>query len=367
MSGPKGILPQPEPQQDIAGVEFQGFARSLAQVSTLLMLLAIAYLFFGDEIRYDREIYVGLIVVFATTIFILRMLPAFQRRPRIQLILETTAMTVFVTAIAVLTGGLESPLLNLYLLPLIVTALVLGKTLTIVILAVIFLCHAGFAYLPQGGVSPEPVKIIGVFFGFMPIVMITFLTTLLSENIRTTRELIMSVADRDDLTDLFNMRAFTRRLDAVHISATRHQQPYAIVMIDLDNLKPINDEFGLEAGNRAIQLVGTAILRCIRSSDIAARYGGDEFIVLLPNSDKEKTEQAIRRIRNSIYSTTLKAARKKMVRISVSVGLATFPEDGVDPGQLLARADRAMYEDKALRSSRAQQSNEVFEKLNVKK
>lgn len=177
----------------------------------------------------------------------------------------------------------------------------------------------------------------------------------------------MSVADRDDLTELFNMRAFTRRLDAVHISATRHQQPYAIVMIDLDNLKPINDEFGLEAGNRAIQLVGTAILRCIRSSDIAARYGGDEFIVLLPSSDKDKTEQAIRRIRNSIYATTLKAARKKMVRISVSIGLATFPEDGADPGQLLARADRAMYEDKALRRTRAQQSNEAFENLNVKK
>ena len=366
MADEKEIASGTFPQPDIAGAEFQGFARSLAQVSTLLMLLAVSYLYFGEEIRFERDIYVGLILVFAAAIFLLRVVPAFKRRPRLQLILETIVMTVFVTAIATLTGGIESPLLNLYLLPLIVAALVLGKTLTITMLLAVFLCHAGFVYWPQAAATPEPVKIVGVFFSFMPIVMITILTTLLSENIRTTRELIMSVADRDDLTDLYNMRAFTRRLDAVHLSATRHQQPYAIVMIDLDNLKPINDEYGLEAGNRAIQLVGNAILRCIRSSDIAARYGGDEFIVLLPNSNIDESEQAIRRIRNTIYSTTLKAARKKMVRITVSVGLATYPKHGSDPGQLLAKADRAMYEDKALRRTHAKQSNDVFENLNAK-
>src|SRR5690606_41482132 len=109
-----------------------------------------------------------------------------------------------------------------------------------------------------------------------------------------------------------------------------------------------NDTSGHEAGNRAVKLVADAPHRLTRTTDIAARFGGDEFVLLLPNADRATAEEVAQRIRNVVFNTTLEVD-VKIVRVKVSVGVAGFPEDGTVLQTLLAVADRAMYKDKELR------------------
>jgi diguanylate cyclase (GGDEF)-like protein len=113
-------------------------------------------------------------------------------------------------------------------------------------------------------------------------------------------------------------------------------------------LKAINDTYGHEAGSRAVKLVAEALLRLTRSTDVVARYGGDEFVILLPGVDKETADEIAQRIRNVVFSTTLEVD-VKMVRIKVNVGAASFPESGNNLQAVMTAADRAMYKDKDLR------------------
>jgi diguanylate cyclase (GGDEF)-like protein len=110
-------------------------------------------------------------------------------------------------------------------------------------------------------------------------------------------------------------------------------------------LKKINDTYGHEAGNRAIQMVGDALLRLTRSNDAVARYGGDEFIILLAHVDAEIARDVAQRVRNVVFATTLEID-VKIVRIKVSVGVGTFPQDGSTVQAVMTCADRAMYKDK---------------------
>ena len=119
-------------------------------------------------------------------------------------------------------------------------------------------------------------------------------------------------------------------------------------MVDIEHLKIVNDTYGHEAGSRAVKLVAEALLRLTRSTDVVARYGGDEFIVLLGGADKEIADEVAQRIRNVVFSTTLEVD-VKMVRIKVNVGAASFPENGNNLQAVMAAADRAMYKDKDLR------------------
>jgi len=130
-----------------------------------------------------------------------------------------------------------------------------------------------------------------------------------------------------------------------HERASRMEVPYAILMIDVDKLKKINDTHGHGAGNRALKLVAEALTRITRSADIVSRFGGDEFIVFLADGDRPTAEDVAQRIRNVVFATTLEVA-EEMVRVQVSVGVASFPEDGSSLRAIMTEADRQMYKDK---------------------
>ena len=181
-----------------------------------------------------------------------------------------------------------------------------------------------------------------------PFALVAFSTTLLVENINTAKTRIRALSDRDELTSLYNMRAFARVAEQEHDLASRTARAYSILMIDIEHLKTINDTYGHEAGSRAVKLVAEALLRLTRSTDTVARYGGDEFIALLGGADKEIADEVAQRIRNVVFSTTLEVD-VKMVRIKVNVGAASFPESGNNLQAVMAAADRAMYKDKDLR------------------
>ena len=116
-------------------------------------------------------------------------------------------------------------------------------------------------------------------------------------------------------------------------------------MLDLDDLKPVNDTFGHQWGDRLLKAIADAIRHTIRFTDAAARYGGDEFVVLLPETDVAGGYVVGEKLRRDIAAMTLHAADRN-VRSSVSVGLVSYPDDGTTIEQLVAAADVAMYESK---------------------
>ncbi len=120
---------------------------------------------------------------------------------------------------------------------------------------------------------------------------------------------------------------------------------FTLLMLDLDDLKPVNDTFGHQWGDRLLKAVADTIRRTIRFTDAAARYGGDEFVVLLPETDLAGGYVVAEKLRRDIEVMTLHAASRN-VRSSISVGLVAYPDDGSTIEQLVAAADVAMYEAK---------------------
>jgi diguanylate cyclase (GGDEF)-like protein len=141
-----------------------------------------------------------------------------------------------------------------------------------------------------------------------------------------------------------------------HDACERNGGVYALLMIDVDKLKEINDVFGHEAGNSALTLVAQCLQRSIRTTDHAARFGGDEFAVLLPGASPEVAEAVIKRVRHNVYKTTLDL-RSRMIRCSVSIGVVGYPRDSKDMRALRSLADDNMYRDKELRRNPGAEAN----------
>jgi len=274
-----------------------------------------------------------------------RILP---RRPLAKVQLEAWSMLCFITAVLWFTGKTLSPLQNLYLLPLILSALTLGRAVTLLQVAVIACCHLALAAAtPALDVMSldYAARAIGQ---LVPLLLVAYLTTTLSADITEAREHIETLAQNDALTGLFNARMFKEVWAREHAACARSQGVYALLMIDLDRLQDINDDFGHDGGNSALQLVAECLRRSIRGTDTAGRLGGDEFAVLLPGASSEVAEAVIKRVRHNVYKTTLDL-RSRMIRCSVSIGVVNYPKDGAEMQELLSIADRNMYRDKELR------------------
>jgi diguanylate cyclase (GGDEF)-like protein len=153
---------------------------------------------------------------------------------------------------------------------------------------------------------------------------------------------------RDDLTGLFNRRYLDSSLDAEFIRAIRYKRSFSVLLLDIDCFKGINDSFGHSCGDAVLKKVASLIRGCLRNSDLAARYGGDEFAVLLPETDKSKAGEIAERLRRLIEGTCFEW-NDKSISISSSIGIATSPDDRIaDCRDMLDKADKALYRGKAI-------------------
>lgn len=175
------------------------------------------------------------------------------------------------------------------------------------------------------------------------------------------------LAVRDDLTTLYNLRFFNRTLDAEHSRAMRFRRRYSLIFIDLDGLREVNTEQGHLAGAHVLRRVGDFINRHIRRIDIPARVGGDEFVIICPETTKISTRIIAERLRAGIEDecTALTAGGSK--KVTASMGVASFPEDGDLPESILERADRALYEAKAKGRNRVCCWGDFPEDLSIRK
>lgn len=147
-------------------------------------------------------------------------------------------------------------------------------------------------------------------------------------------------ANNDSLTGLPNKRATDDTFKRMVAQANRTLAPLAAMMLDLDHFKQINDQFGHGKGDEVLAAVGTALQSCMRSSDFAGRFGGEEFLILLPNSDQDGALVVAENIRRTIASIGVPGVERK---ITASLGIACLPENAGNADALIREADRALY------------------------
>ncbi len=151
----------------------------------------------------------------------------------------------------------------------------------------------------------------------------------------------------DPLTDAYNRRFGMARLGEEYSRAVRAEAPLGLLMIDLDHFKAVNDVYGHLVGDRVLRAVARACRRVIREGDVLVRYGGEEFMVLLPGAGREDVVQIGERIRRAIAETSV-AEGEQQVGVTVSLGGTIYRDSGItSPEQLVAQADAALYEAKA--------------------
>lgn len=147
----------------------------------------------------------------------------------------------------------------------------------------------------------------------------------------------------DDLTHLFNTRYLYQALKNETSRARRYGYPIAVLFLDLDGFKAVNDTNGHLVGSTTLKIVAKILTAGVRGIDIVARYGGDEFTLILPNTDREGATIVAERLRKNIEEHDYAKDLGVSIRISASFGVSLFPEHGQDPELLIQKADQAMY------------------------
>jgi diguanylate cyclase (GGDEF)-like protein len=147
----------------------------------------------------------------------------------------------------------------------------------------------------------------------------------------------------DDHTGLFNARHLYRSLELEVARSGRYGHPFSVIFLDLDRFKAVNDRHGHQVGSAVLKEVGDLLRRALRSADVPIRYGGDEFVLLLPESDRAQALAVAERIRAQLEASCFLGDRELAVRVTASFGVATFPEDGETAEAVLGAADSAMY------------------------
>lgn len=153
-------------------------------------------------------------------------------------------------------------------------------------------------------------------------------------------------ASHDPLTRLYNRRLFLERIQQQTAQAAAGGEHFSILFIDVDDLKRINDTYGHLAGDALLREVSNALMDAVRGEDVVARYGGDEFVVLLPSTGPAAASSVGARISDGIARHRFMAGRELLQIPGVSLGIATFPEDGTTAEDLLATADATLYRHK---------------------
>jgi diguanylate cyclase (GGDEF)-like protein len=260
-------------------------------------------------------------------------------------ILEGSVAITFATLLVVLTGGVGSPFF--FTFPLIVggAALVVTPPVTVGLAAV-----AGFGYIlavlagaPAGTLAPSTIATVGV--NLTALILLAYVGMVIAREQRRSRDAAIRLSTIDPLTSLFNRGYFFSALEREIARCARSGRGFCLLMMDLDELKLINDRYGHFHGDRVLRGVGEVIRAGVRRIDTAARYGGDEFVVVLPETDPTGAFVLAEKIRFDVAALEIDIPGTDL-RPSLSVGVVSYPDDGSTADELMINADEAMYHSK---------------------
>jgi diguanylate cyclase (GGDEF)-like protein len=340
----------------VDGAAFRGLARSAADGSWLLLLLAALYMLAPGSVVVRPVLLLAAAALLAAIAVSARISPRLRPGSRLTTLGQLVAMIVFISVFLVSTALPAALLLILYLVPVIIAALVLGRwpAFAVTGLSVIALLTAATLRHPAMWSSGR--ELVELIIALAPFLLMACVAALLAHEVETAKQRIQVLSETDELTGLSNLRAFSRLHRQEHERAMRHRRPYSVIMVDLNGLKRINDDFGPEHGDRAIVLCANVIARLIRATDAAARCGGDEFVVLLSETDPESARRVTNRIR-SAAERCLIDVEGKLVRLAINAGVASFPDDAEEAREVISVADQAMVRDKEARRAAIAETN----------
>ena len=325
--------------------ELRGFSRSMAELQWLLLILVLLYYFIPIRPITNSEALIVIMVCYTASVMVFRYLKLLTRETRWKLALETWLMVAFISLTLWHTGMVESPLLNLYLLVIIACAITLGSAMTLLEVILIAVCYLYMGYVSYGDGIFRPETFTLLMAKFSPFLLVAYVTSMLAHDILTAKKKITLMSQLDELTGLLNLRAFNLLLEKEITRAARSGHAFTVLMLDVDSLKGINDRHGHIAGSRLLQTVAGAISNSTRKADVVARYGGDEFVILLTNTGAEEARITAGRIRIAVNNATFEYNGER-IHTTASIGIASFPENVSQPEEILDKADRALYSSK---------------------
>lgn len=257
----------------------------------------------------------------------------------------SVAITV-ATMLVALTGGVQSPFFFTY--PLIVggAALVVSPAITVGLAAT-----AALGYL-LAVLLGSPADMIGdrvttatVGINLTAMILLAYVAMVIAREQRRSRDAAIRLSTIDPLTALFNRGFFFAALEREIARSARSGRGFCLLMMDLDELKAVNDRLGHFHGDRVLHAVGEIVAAGVRRIDTAARYGGDEFVVLLPETDPTGAYVVAEKIRLGVQDLEL-GLPDPDIRPSLSIGVVSYPDDGRTADELMISADGAMYASK---------------------
>lgn len=330
----------------LSAEELRGFARTVAEIEWLLLILVLLYQTVVLPATEAATALAMAMFFFSAFVLCFRYINFYKNESYWKIVIETMVMIVFITWVLAYTGRLESPLLNLYLLVIITSALALGKMATLLEMILIAVCYVWLGYPERNQAQPFMTYLTTLSAQLAPIVLVAYIATMLSADVRRALTQLRFLSETDELTGIFNVRAFSAISERMFKQAARYGRPFSILLIDSDSLKTVNDTYGHETGNQLIKATVQCIQNQLRETDVLARFGGDEFVVLLPETPSSGAAGVAARIRQSIEDTPL-PTRNKKIRMTVSIGVASYPEHGSELKAILEKTDKAMYRSKA--------------------
>jgi diguanylate cyclase (GGDEF)-like protein len=255
--------------------------------------------------------------------------------------LQGVLALAFVTGLVAMTGGLASPFT--FGFPLIVGA---GALLVSARTAFALAILATAAYIGAGLVAdptPEIIPLVQMAVTLTGVFLLAYVGASVGREQRRARDAAIRMSTIDSLTGLFNRSYFFTALEREIARGDRSGRAFCLVMLDLDDLKSVNDRFGHIAGDQVLRSVSDIVRSGVRKIDVAARYGGDEFVALLPETDPTGGWVLAEKIRLTVAEQGLPGIDPGP---TVSVGVVSYPADGRSADALLVSADRAMYASK---------------------
>lgn len=177
------------------------------------------------------------------------------------------------------------------------------------------------------------------------VILITFAISYLTKYLIKSKDFEhqYKLATTDGLTELYNHRYFQDTLRKQIDSAKRYEQKFSLIILDIDFFKKFNDKYGHQVGDEVLRTVSKILRKNTRATDYVCRYGGEEMSIILPQTSKKEALINAQRICDAVAQTPLKISNNEEVKITISLGVSTFPENGESPQQLIEYADQALY------------------------